>query len=189
MPNLTLKVGWGRICGWDLATEHSITSPTPLLMILSRAGTGGVLPHDTVVPVILTLSNTVYATREYSRNHTFTAKIAAHVAASFGESTLPTIDLPVVYPRTSMWHEVVVFNLGIDFDGRIAGDFYYELDLDVWLMARADTVYAFEHSGVLAYRPFSWFGVQLGYKIVLGQYPYGFDWHILPLVDLQFAIH
>ena len=188
MPNLTLKVAWESICGWDFATEHTLTSPTPLLMVISREGTGGILPNDTVVPWIVTLSNTVYATRQYAKGHLFTAKIASHIAARFGPSTLPTIDLPVVFPRTSAWHDVAAFNFGVDLAGKLAGDFRYEVDVDLWLMPRAETFYAFEHSAVMAYRPLSWFGVEIGYKIILGQYPYGFDWHILPLIDLQFAV-
>ena len=40
MPNLTVRLAWTP----SITTEHTVAYPTPLLMVLSREGTGGVLP-------------------------------------------------------------------------------------------------------------------------------------------------
>ena len=114
------------------------------------------------------------------------------MAGAFGESTLKTIDLPLVYPRLAAVFSPASFVLGADLDGELPSPFAYLIDMDVFLMTEARAPFAVEHSGLVTWRATSEFLVQAGYKLVFGSYPGGPDgfrtqWHILPLLDFQWA--
>jgi len=188
MPNFSTKISWGKLGPFQGATEHTVTSPTVLLRLLSGAGSGGILPEETQVPFIVSLSNTLYLSTPLTKGHLITSKVALHLAEQFGDSTLPTIDLPVVMPRTAAYHDHVTMVLGLDLDGCIGAGFHYEVDVDLWLMPNRRATFALEHSSLVAWRPSHWFALQLGYKLSWAQYPYGMDWHVLPLLDVVFAV-
>jgi hypothetical protein len=188
MPNLAVKVPWLREGGWQIASEHGLWYPSPLVRTLRRHGTGGIWPNDTQVPDILMLNTTLYASAEAGHQRV-TAKASVQLAASIGPSTLQTLDLPLVYTRTAAWFNGVTFLAGIDLDGRVAGPFYYQTDVDLWMLTDEDASFSVEHSLLLTWQATANVQVQLGYKLVVGQYPYGIDWDILPMADLHFGFN
>ena len=195
VPNLTVKLAWLRTPDFSLATEHTLTCPTPGLEMMSREGIGGILPANTRVPVIFTFSEALFVTAEHHPGQLVTGKLGLIIGHGFGRSTLPTIDLPVVYPRTSAWHDHVAINAGLDFDGTLWGPIDYQVDVDLWLLPHPDAraphpeaTIAFEQSTLLVWRATPRISVYLGYKAVWGQYPFGDRWDILPLFDVQFAV-
>ncbi|MEE8409850.1 MAG: hypothetical protein V3T05_09610, partial [Myxococcota bacterium] len=110
MPNVAIKKAWLGWWGGQLSSRHSLTYPTGLLKALSRDGTGGVLPGDTRVPHIVALTNQAVYSRPLFGELLLTVEAGVTLAASFGRSTLPTIDLPIVFPRTAAYHNVATFN-------------------------------------------------------------------------------
>lgn len=189
MPNLAIKKAWLGWWGGQLSSRHNLTYPTGLLKALSRDGTGGVLPGDTRVPHIIALTNQALYSRPLTGDHVLTAKLGVTLAASFGKSTLPTIDLPIAFTRTAAYHNVATFNVGLNADGRIWGPFLYSLDVDLFLMPDSRSTLAIEQSGMATWMATDEFAVQLGCTLVYGQYPFGTQWHLLPLFDLMWAFN
>ncbi len=185
MPNVTARIGWSDA----LITEHAITYPTQLLRLLSREGTGGIMPLETKVPDILMIENLVHYRLALGRGQTVTFKGGAIIAGVSGPSTMPTIDLPLVYPRTAAWEDGITGRLGIDFDGAIGAHLYYNVDVDLFAMADSDAPFHVEHSLLAGWQMTWWVALQLGYKLVVGQYPFGTQVHILPMFDLNFVLH
>jgi len=190
MPNVTLKKVWsgysGIYSGMDFTSVHSLTYPTPLLNFISREGTGGILPANTVVPHIITLNSQVLVTYPVAEGHTVTPRIGFAFALKFGDMDMTTIDLPLIYTRTSVYHNGWLVDIGIDLNGRIVDRFYYWLDLDKFIMPGEYAAFAYEHKGILIWRKSAKFSALIGYKLVYSDYPSVLQrrWDIFPLVDL-----
>lgn len=189
MPNATLKKVWTNCFGLDFTTVHSLTYPTPLLNVISREGTGGILPANTVVPHIITLNNQVLVTFPVAEGHTVTPRIGFASALKFGNMDMTTIDLPLIYTRTSVYHNGWLVDIGIDLNGRIVDRFYYWLDLDKFIMPAEYAAFAYEHKGMLIWRKSAKFSALIGYKLVYSDYPSALQrrWDIFPLVDLMWG--
>lgn len=185
-PHAALKLGILDGDCWTVASRHQISYPTPLLSTLSREGTGGVLPADTVVPHIVTMAHQALWTFVGQGHHALTLRAGLRVGSALGDSTLTTIDLPVIYPRMAAMHEGVVFEGGVDLTGPLWGPLSYAVDGDVFLIPD-DGGWALEHALLLVWRPSARWSVELGYKAVYGAYPFGTDVHLLPLVDVSYA--
>jgi hypothetical protein len=183
MPNLSLKKAWGHWGEFDLATRHSLTYPTGLLIVLSRRGAGGILGEDTRVPQLTALTNELLATRPLGDEHLLTAKVGVTAAARFGRSNLPSIDLPLVYPRTAPYQRHPTATVGVDLDRPVTNTWGYFFDVDVFLVAHKNTPFFIEHSGLVTLRVTENSAVQAGYKVVWGRYPFGSQWNLLPLID------
>ncbi|MEE8409784.1 MAG: hypothetical protein V3T05_09280, partial [Myxococcota bacterium] len=63
------------------------------------------------------------------------------------------------------------------------------LDVDLFLMPDSRSTLAIEQSGMATWMATDEFAVQVGYKLVYGEYPFGTQWHLLPLLDFQWAFN
>ncbi|OGJ94190.1 MAG: hypothetical protein A2487_07600 [Candidatus Raymondbacteria bacterium RifOxyC12_full_50_8] len=188
MPNLGLKKAWpdkGRLL---LASEHSITCPTPLLRTLARDGAGGLLPSDAVVPVILTVKNQALVTKEWNNGFSLTGKAGIVLAARFGDMNMPTIDYANIFPRTAVYHSGYIVNAGVDFNGVIRGPFAFLLDADLFLTGLDDGAYAIEHKGLFIWNKSHRFRTCAGYKVIFGEYPFGTQLDVMPFYPLPVPV-
>ncbi len=119
---------------WVLATRHTLSYPTPLLSVLSREGTGGVLPVETEVPHIINLTQDLLATYRFAEDQSLSARAGVRLATSFGESSLPTIDVPIVYPRSAAWHEGFALEAGLSWSGRVFSALFGVLAADLFVV-------------------------------------------------------
>jgi hypothetical protein len=188
MPNVGAKLSLGRVGALRVATEQALSYPTPLLRLLSREGTGGILPPDAKVPQIVAWQSALLASLPLPRAHLLTFTVAGTLGIHVGESDWPTIDLPLAYTRSAAYHRWLSARYGLDLDGRIAGGFHYFLDVDLYLLPLARGSVAIEQAGMLSWRRRTGgFAIHAGYKLVIGEYPFGWQVHVLPLVDLSWA--
>ena len=187
MPNVRLKVGLAEWRDLTLAARFGIHFPTPLLMVLSREGTGGVLPPDVEVPFIVGWDMDLLVTYRLRAGYWITGRATALLAATAGESTMPTMDLPLVFPRSSAYHHGVAFQVGVDLDAHLWRGLWYLVDVDLFLMPGGEGNFALEHTLMLSWRFTRGFAAHLGYKMVWGEYPFGQQFHMLPLADVQWA--
>jgi hypothetical protein len=44
--------------------------------------------------------------------------------------------------------------------------------------------FAFEHKNLLTWALSGRTDIQVGYKLIYGEYPFGGQWHLLPLLDI-----
>ncbi len=186
-PALTAKIALPKVGAHAFAIEHTVRYPTPMLRLLSREGIGGVWAADAEIPHIIALESAVLTTLPYHDKHWLSTRLAFTAAPRVGDADWQSVDLPLITTRTAAYHDGVSLRAGLDADGVLAGPVHYLLDVDVfWMPVRDDSI-AVEHAGTLTWRVSDGFALTGGYKFVWGQYPFGTDWHLLPLADLAWA--
>jgi hypothetical protein len=158
-PNLAIKKMWSEGSTMTIASRHSLTYATPLLQSLAKPGTGGILPADAVIPHIVALDNRFLVSRQVGGQNLLTLSARVMLGASFGESSWPSIDMPIAYPRTAAYQDTMAAAVG-------------------------DAKWAMEVRAHLPWRPSKHFTGQLTATGIVGDYAYGTNWHILPGFDL-----
>ncbi len=183
-PNIALKRAWGEMAGFQIASRHKLFYPTGLLKVLSREGTGGVLPYNTRVPHIISLTAEILGSRMLSDELMLSLKAGVEFAKTFGRSNLATIDFPLAYTRTAAYYGSGVIRLGADLDGKLGSSFAWNLDMDIFIIPDDTFSGAFEGGAMLAWLATDEFAVMVGTKLVYGNYPFGWQANLLPLFDL-----
>ena len=97
-----------------------------------------------------------------------------------------TIDLPIVFARTSAYHHGATFQAGLDVEGPITTRLHWRADAELFVTRDPHGRYAFEHAGMLAWRGRR-FSAEAGYHYVWGDYPFGSQADVLPWLDLRWA--
>jgi len=189
-PHLTLKKGWSQAGEWKLASQHGLHYPTPLLSSLARPGIGGVLPADNTIPHIIASDNRVLMSRSFGESGegmTLTASARVMLSAHFGESDWATIDMPIAYSRTAVYKNGLSAAAGLQVDGNLVSTLDYRVAVDGWMLPGADGSWSVEARGFLPWRVSEGFTAQVNTTAVIGAYPYGTNWHVLPGFDLIWA--
>lgn len=188
VPNLTGKIRWTDDRPWRIATRHGVHDPTPLLNLLAREGAGGVLPPTTDVPHVFAITNEVLATTTVPLFYRWvTVRLGATVAPTIGGETLPPIELPVVFPRTAAYSTRVAGHAGISLEGQVFRTFYLLWDGAVFFTPGFEGTYALESTIEASWRPGDRFMISAGARGILGGYPQGERYHLIPVADARFA--
>jgi hypothetical protein len=61
------------------------------------------------------------------------------------------------------------------------------LDVDVQLLPGWESDFFLEHKSLFLWSKNDRIRISLGYKVVYGHYPFGFQWHLFPLFDVQWG--
>ncbi|RMG17858.1 MAG: hypothetical protein D6729_08090 [Deltaproteobacteria bacterium] len=188
IPNVAAKFALPGSSDWDVALEFGLTHPTPLLHVLSKEGTGGVLPADASVPDLVTLDVRALFTYRISRHHALTLRFGGRSAEAFGPRRFPTIDYPFAYGPTAPYVVGFAMDGTVAVTGRLVGSLYYRADLTAYVIPRPEGPLTLEHSAAAYYRFGEHWQAKLGYKVVFGKMPYGDDLTPpLPMLDLEYA--
>ena len=187
IPNITAKKFWINYYGIDFASKHSLIFPTPLLNTIAREGAGGILPANSKIPFILVLNNQILSTYEFLPDFELTIKLGLSQAIVSGRKDFPTIDLPLVYNRTSVYHENNLFNCGIDLRGILYKNIDFLIDYDHFFLPRDYADFCVEHKGLLIWKINRKFALSAGYKLVYSDYPSKLQRNtdVFPLIDFQ----
>ncbi len=190
LPNLSLKWTHGRQGSWQLASRHSLYDPTPLLRLLRREGTGGILSPEFDIPNMAAWSSEGLASHALSSGSRITLKAGLSLCL-FRSSALDrraTIDLPLVFPRLQPFFHDLTWHSGLEGSGRLWHQWFWLLDADGFFTPKGEENWALEHKGMLLWDRSAAMQLGIGYKVCFGEYPFGTQWHLLgPLVDLQWA--
>ncbi len=188
IPNLTVKKAWNTFADWNFTTRHNMTYPTPLLRIISRKGTDGIISPEFDIPQMISLRNEVLLTRKFKPSFLITGKAGLTLAVTSDElDERTTIDLPIIFPRLGVYYDGYAVNFGLDVGGDLNPRFSYLTDVDIFLLPGADEYFAFEHKSLIIWNKSKKLQIMFGYKLVYGEYPFGTQWHLLPLFDIQWA--
>ena len=98
-----------------------------------------------------------------------------------------TIDLPIIYPRLSTYYNDYVIISGAEYLRQIYERIYYLIDYDMYIMPGSEGRYAFEQQSLLVWQKSSRLNLSFGYKLVVGEYPFGGQAHLLPTINLKFG--
>ncbi|MBL7075464.1 hypothetical protein ISS37_09535 [candidate division KSB1 bacterium] len=201
IPNVTIKISHSQFHEWYMATRHSLVYPTPLLRKLRIKGfgiqaladmdVGGIISGDPDIPQIphmVSSRNEVILSRSFGRSTLVTVKVGLVLAIKTGElDSRTTIDLPIVFSRLGVYYNGYGVNAGADVLRDVTKRVDFLIDADVFLLPGLDEDFAFEHKGLIVWNKSLRFRLAFGYKLVFGEYPFGTQWHLLPLFDLQWA--
>ena len=188
-PHIHLKVSRRPVGGWQRAYRYGIISPTPLLRMVQREGTGGFLAVDPdigEVPWMVMIRQEVLLSRPWSRG---LVTLKGGVAIALGGGDIDSrlqIELPVIYPRLALYHSGYQLNFGLDVSTLLSKRLVLLGDVDLFLAPALDGP-AWEHKGVMQWNKSDRLQLSFGYKLTYTPFPWGAQWHLIPLFDLQIA--
>lgn len=192
IPNLIIKQQWQQWRGGQLAFRLGFQYPTPLLRLLRRSGTGGVLAPDPTIPKMPHMFR-LRLEAFYSRPHFSDAILMTYkagIAQAFngkGADIRSTIDLPVIYPRMAVYYNGFQFNGGVDALIQLAPKLTVLLDGDLFWTPGWEYPLALENKLLLAWHKTKSFTLQVGLKYSLLEYPPGKEQHLIPLFDIMWS--
>ena len=187
IPNITIKKFWNNMEGWKFISKHSLLYPSILLNVMAKEGALGILPNNSKIPTIFVLNNQFMLSHRFNDRFCIISKIGFSVALVSGDSDFPTIDIPFVYNRTSIYHNGSMFNIGLDVRGNILTNLEYLIDLDKFIMDKDYCEYSYEHKAMLIWKINRRLALLGGYKMSISDYPsqYQRNIDIIPLIDFQ----
>lgn len=187
-PNVTVKLAHGEWGGWAVASTHGLSAPTPLLRMLAREGTGGVIAPDVEVPWILGVANHLVVTHGLRARDSLTLRAGARLAPRAGDSSFRSVDWHFAYPRTVLFRTGVSVDGGARYEGWLAEGLGVALELDGFWLPGARGRFAVEQRAGALWRPSAGFSARLGYVVALTEFPFGVEWSpIFPTLDLVWA--
>jgi hypothetical protein len=185
VPGVRFKQQWHAGKSWFFSSTHSVYSLTPLLRLLRREGTGGIIPPDNAIPVFVGSDNYLLATWKYSGVHLANVRLGAKLNYGIGENTLESIDYFMAYPRIASCISGYSFDAGMELRGNVWKPVYYSVSSDLFLMPGMKGVWEVEQSGSLVWRYKRRLAISAGVRYSAGEYPFGFDWMVFPLFDVR----
>ncbi len=190
-PHLDATVAWGEPLGLEVASRHGLLYPTPLMRLLSREGTGGLVPHDVTYPQLLATSHHLLVSRGVGQ-HLLTlragGRLAWNLTAFDGPRFWSEVEWHFVRPRTAAWFAGWSADAGLAAEGPLWGAIGYRADLAYFLMPGLDGQQAAEWSVLATFRPRPGLLVRAGAIWSWCQFPYGERTSVaLPLADVIWA--
>jgi hypothetical protein len=192
-PNAQVKKNWYDK-KFSIATVHGINYPSLFLKIARSNKPDALIPRDSVVPQLFVFKNEIIgsimlkeATSCEASNYFLSAKIGTQFALKFGESTLPDLEKPVLYPRTSVYHDTLLWYVGVDLDAHLNEIINYSVDVDFLSVGLRIGDWAIEHKGILMMKLTNSLMVMAGYKISYGTMPTRNKFGIYPMADISWT--
>jgi hypothetical protein len=185
IPNLAVQKRHPSWAGLGLASRHSLVIPTPLLKMVTKKGVGGFISPEFDIPLMIALKNEIQLKR--TLNDSWALSGTAGLTLAYCSKKLDkrtTIDLPVVFPRLGVFYNGYGINFMLGFTGALSPRLGLLTDLNVLLLPGMEEDFTFEHKNLLTWALSSRADIQIGYKLICGEYPFGVQWHLLPLLDV-----
>jgi hypothetical protein len=186
LPNISCKVNWLQIDYFYLASVHELNYPSLLLGTIAREGTGGILAPDNDIPNIFCLYNHAIGTLLLDK-HIFSLKAGINAALSLPDTNFETIDYPLIYGNTAVYHSHLTVDIVIDYKTRIYNWLHGMVSLELLLIPEPLSTYEVRQTTKALFVLGKTFSIMAGYTMVAGEYPYGSDWKIIPLIDTLFS--
>jgi len=189
IPEAGAKLAWGTKNDFVLASEHSLSVPTPFLNMMSRKGIGGLISPEYDFSFILSVYNGLIISRKVAPKVLVSAK-AGFAFAIRAEKPDPqsTIDLPVFYPRMAHYYDGASIRLGGAVKGSLGAKWFYEEGVQAFIITRPENNFFFENTGTLMWALGKSLRIRGGYILAYGKYPYVTPkWQMWPTLDFVFG--
>ncbi|MDO9255262.1 MAG: hypothetical protein Q7U54_07100 [Bacteroidales bacterium] len=189
IPEAGAKLSWGTKNDFAIASEHSLSVPTPFLNMISRKGIGGLISPEYDFSFILSVSNSIIVSRKIASSAMITAN-GGYVFALRGKKPDPqsSIDMPLFYPRMAHYYEGTSIRLGTAVKGSIGSRWFYEEGVKAFLITRSENNFFFENTGTIMWAGGKSLRIRGGYILAYGKYPYLTPkWQMWPTLDLVFG--
>lgn len=189
IPGAGVKMALGIKNDYVIASEHSLSVPTPFLNFVSRKGIGGLISPEYDFSFILSVYNGLIVSRQIAAKTLVSAK-AGFAFAIRGEKPDPqsTIDLPVFYPRMAHYYDGASIRFGASLKGKLFEKWLYEEGVQVFIITRPENNFFFENTGTLMWAAGKSLRIRGGYILAFGKYPYVTPkWQLWPTLDFVFG--
>jgi hypothetical protein len=195
LPHLEGKLRLVAADRFQVSSVHRISYPTLFLELVSREGTGGLLPPDNKPPTALLLDNGLIASVELWRLSWLSLRVDACVAPRTSEPTT-TLDFPFLYQRFAALEGTLVPRGAASLSGRLLSVVDYSMLLRHYLVGFAADKHssiphgatATEYSASLSWRPALGHRVTGGATLSVADLPVGRRQHLLPYIDYGFEL-
>ena len=187
MPYLEAKVGWFYRGPGAIASRHRIAYLTPLLDLLAKEGSLGLLPANTVVPQAIAVDTAYLATASLSPAFRLTFEVGALLIAR-GSGNRIVLDFPFLYSRFGALASDANIYAGLKGTGVLGGSFAWQADLRLTSVPAIARGFTLEGGASLQWFASHQFGLSVGARFVHGRYPVGLRVHWMPTIDILVSI-
>lgn len=192
LPHLELKATAFEEAYFTLGVQSRWSYPTGFLSLVSREGSGGLLPKTSRPPFAIQIEGDVIASLRFASRHELSARLGLAVAphARFTPEELPLLDFPFLYPRFAAIYTPLVPRAELDFEGALLPRCFYRLGALAFVMPAlpdVGTAYAVETLATFEYRVSQHVALSLGVRGSHAKYAIGTRWHTLPFIDARFG--
>jgi hypothetical protein len=188
LPHAEARWRWLDAGSWQLSSAHRLAYPTPFLTLVSREGSGGLLPATTEVPHALMVENDAIGSFEWHHRHWLTLRGGAAVAlVGPGDDTV--LDFPILYQRYAALYAPLVPRVSIAASGAFFERFAYAVKFRHFWLPLVDfpLYHASEYSAEAYLQLTQRHRVGAGALLSAARLPVGFRSHFLPYLDYQLA--
>jgi len=185
-PHIHIKKYWTEISSFHISSLHRLSYETPILKMLSKNGTGGVLPPTREIPQFIKLNNALLIGKSYKEQY-ITLQLGVDFAYGFGNSTMPDIEYFLVYPRTYALNHLYTPYVALDVTGTLYKKIDYNYHTDNFFLTGENVGFITEQAFQLIWRKSEKFNVRIGAIYTIGDFPYGKGNKILPTIDCLWA--
>lgn len=186
-----IEVKWKQIekPRYTLSSFHSVNYVSPLLRTVQMEGAGGFVSPEFDMPEMFAFQNGALFSMELQKGHHLTGKalfeFSVHSAPPDERST---IDLPIVFPRSAVYYKGYGFIAGAAVEGRLFRQFAYLATSDAYFFPKGGLDFFSESSLCLIWQTGKRFMLLGGAELTFGEYPFGSQWHLLPVVDFRWFL-
>ena len=188
VPNVAVKIKLADPKGFYMASQFGFEYNTIMFNLFSKKGIGGILSPQFTYSNMFTLSGAFLVTKQVFDTAYVTARAGVVIGMRDGYlSPLSTIDLPIFYPRLSHLFNKCTFKIGADIKGKIVRKWIYMADFQLYIIPIKENNFFMEHTGTIMCALGKNARLKGGYKICFGEYPFGNQWNLLPVIDIVFG--
>jgi hypothetical protein len=184
MPNFSLKIKYEK---YGITSRHRFVYPTPLMRIFQKKGMFGLItPVADVgeVPHIFVFQNELFKSISLDKTLiTLKGGITFAIVSEKLDERL-SVDLPIIYPAMGEFFNGYKFNIGADARYNVSDQFSVLLDGDAVIIPTEDIFWESKLLG--EYQLNDKCGILLGTKLTYGNYPFGTQTRLLPLIDITY---
>ena len=188
LPHIEAKWRWLDAGPWQLSSSHRISYPTPFLALVSREGSGGLLPPTTDVPHAVLLASDAVGSFEWNAGQWVTLRAGAAVAlVGPGDDTM--LDFPILYQRFAALYAPLVPRASLAANGTLVGRVAYALEFrHFWLpLDHLPLYWASEYSAEAFIQIGENHRLGAAGRLSVARLPVGERTHFLPHLDYQLA--
>lgn len=188
-PDIELKWKHIETPGYTLSSFHSVNYPSLLMRTVQIEGAGGFISREFDMPDMFAFQNGVMLSNELRKGHHLTGKALFEFSVhSSPPDERSTVDLPIVFPRSAVYYKDYGFIAGASFEGRLFGRFAYLATSDVYFFPKGGLDFFSESSLCLIWQTGRRFMLLGGAELTFGEYPFGTQWHLLPVLDFRWFL-
>lgn len=187
LPHAEVKLRWLDAGRWQLSSSHRLAYPTLFLSLVSREGSGGLLPATTDVPHSLLIDTDVLGSVEWREAQWATLRFGASVAPrADGDATL--LDFPFLYQRFAALNAPLVPRVAVGLNGDLPWGLGYALELRHYWLPLADFPLfdATEYAAKAYLELGSSHRISVAGRLSSARLPVGRRSHFLPHLDYEF---